>query len=682
MELLAPAGGPRALKAAIDAGADAVYFGLKELNARRGAENFTQENLVDNIQYVHERKAKAYLTLNIDISQRELGEAARHLELARQCKVDAVLIKDPALLKMIPCYPELEFHFSTQAGISSSAGVMAARDLGIRRVVLARELSLDEIRAASSVEGVDTEVFVQGALCFSVSGRCLLSSWIGGRSGNRGLCASPCRFEWKIGDSGAGRFLSMHDLSLLEKLDDLKQAGVRALKIEGRLKSPDWVSKAVQVYRRAIDSGVDEELRKEVIALGEYTGRKFTDAYLGSCRSGLTGESGRIAKPDEDQAEAIEDNKQSVPEEEGYGIELKSEGGKLACVFTSGGISKKYLYPVSLVGPHGKTVSLAGISEAFSEELIQGQFLSKFTADNPEMLMTRNILKKIREDLSSFLHLAKKKTDDKIKIKLPVDVQQILDLAKTDLVAGPNRKQFNGTLDLVRIRGYGNACEFRRKNPGCGIIADDISAADLRVSDFNWGNPPPVIALPPVFYENDISQLKTLLETCKAKKFTLEVNSWDGWFLAKDAGLKFNAGPGLAILNSMAAGFLHDKGCGSVVISSEADSQQAREMAPKSPVPLILYVYGRPVLMMSRVEFPQEFYGRIFRERRNCSMKLEKEWNLSVFRPDLPFDLRNNTKGNIAVADFAADLSGELKIEDGLPYTDEPKTFNYLRKLR
>ena len=194
IELLAPAGSPLVLRSAIGAGADAVYFGLKELNARIGAENFNQENLAENIRFVHEHNAKAYLTLNIDISQRELGQAARQLELARQCKVDAVLIKDPAVLKLMPCFPELDFHFSTQAGISSSAGVKAAKELGIKRVVLGRELTIGEIKSASAVDGMETEVFIQGALCFSISGRCLISSWLGGRSGNRGLCASPCRF--------------------------------------------------------------------------------------------------------------------------------------------------------------------------------------------------------------------------------------------------------------------------------------------------------------------------------------------------------------------------------------------------------------------------------------------------------------------------------------------------------
>ena len=198
LELLAPAGSFAALEAALEAGAGAVYLGLKNLNARRGAENFDQEEFARAVQAAHAGGARAYLTLNIDLSERDLGQAARILELARQAGADAVLVRDPALLALRREYPGLEFHFSTQTCMANSADVAAAGELGARRVVLAREMTLAEIAAASAVPGVQTEVFAQGALCFCVSGRCLLSSWVGGRSGNRGTCTSPCRVPWDV----------------------------------------------------------------------------------------------------------------------------------------------------------------------------------------------------------------------------------------------------------------------------------------------------------------------------------------------------------------------------------------------------------------------------------------------------------------------------------------------------
>ena len=230
LELLAPAGDFAALEAALEAGAGAVYFGLKNLNARRGAENFDQEEFVRAVQAAHARGARAYLTLNIDLTERDLGQAARILELARQAGADAVLVRDPALLALRRGWEgeaPAEFHFSTQTCMANSADVAAAGELGARRVVLAREMTLAEIAAASAVPGVQTEVFAQGALCFCVSGRCLLSSWGGGRSGNRGTCTSPCRVPWEVEGQPAGTPLSMRDLSAIRRLDDFRRADVR-----------------------------------------------------------------------------------------------------------------------------------------------------------------------------------------------------------------------------------------------------------------------------------------------------------------------------------------------------------------------------------------------------------------------------------------------------------------------
>jgi len=289
LELLAPAGDLASLEAALEAGAGAVYFGLKTLNARRGAENFDQEEFVRAVQAAHARGARAYLTLNIDLTERELGQAARILELARQTGADAVLVRDPALLALRPECPELEFHFSTQTCMANSADVAAAGQLGARRVVLARELTLAEIAAASAVPGVQTEVFCQGALCFCVSGRCLLSSWAGGRSGNRGTCTSPCRVPWEVEGQPAGTPLSMRDLSTIHRLDDLRKAGVWSLKIEGRLKTAAWVGQAVSLYRRALAGEDPRELAEAAEALGAYTGRESTCAYLDAQRDRLTG---------------------------------------------------------------------------------------------------------------------------------------------------------------------------------------------------------------------------------------------------------------------------------------------------------------------------------------------------------------------------------------------------------
>jgi collagenase-like PrtC family protease len=682
IELLAPAGGPKVLLAAVEAGADAVYFGLKELNARIGAENFNQENLADNVRLVHERHAKAYLTLNIDISQRELGQAARQLELARQCKVDAVLIKDPSLLRLMPCFPELDFHFSTQAGISSAAGVKAAKELGMKRVVLGRELSIGEIRSASSVEGIETEVFIQGALCFSISGRCLISSWLGGRSGSRGLCASPCRFLWGVGDGKSGRFLSMHDLSLLEKIEELKAAGVKSLKIEGRLKSPEWVAKAVGIYRRAIDLGVDDSLRKEVIALGEYTGRSLSSGYIDGCRKCMTGESGRVAKF-AGETEAEDNKKTGAPEDDlMYHLEVKEAGGKLIWLFRYRDLTREISLPLSVIRNEKRAIPLKEIGDSFALVPVQGLILGSFSAHNDAMIVPKSMLGKVNTELSSFLHFAKKEPETKVRINLPGNVQDILNVnptANNEL----NIRSLGAHPDTVRISGLEKACEFHGKYPNARMILDQMdSKAVLKFLAENK-NYSPTIALPPVFYEGDISEIEKLILVCVEKGLAVEVNSWDGWYLAKSANVKIEAGPGLMVLNSIAADFLNGKGCRAVSLSIESDCNQIADICDKCAVPLTMYVYSRPVLMISRAELAGEMYGGIFHDRRKSEMKLGREWNLAVFRPVQAFDLRASRDEKIKVAHVVVDLSGSRNpCVDWISKPNPSCSFNFSRKLR
>ncbi|MHC4871455.1 MAG: peptidase U32 family protein [Planctomycetota bacterium] len=295
MEILSPAGNRKSLEAALAARADAVYFGLTNLNARIGAENFHFSELKEVVGLIHAAGARAYLTLNIDISEREAGQAVRTLALAAECGVDAVLCKDPLFVDYIDLFPDMEFHFSTQAGICNSAGVEQAKAVGVKRVVLARELSEKEIKACSAVSGIETEIFIQGALCFCISGRCFLSSWGGGRSGNRGTCTSPCRVEWHSDGRGLNRPLSMNDLSLFERLPQIERCGVACLKIEGRLKGPAWVTEATELCREILENGFDSSLRERINGLGNYSGRKMTSGFFDTVYADLTAEGGRTS---------------------------------------------------------------------------------------------------------------------------------------------------------------------------------------------------------------------------------------------------------------------------------------------------------------------------------------------------------------------------------------------------
>lgn len=290
-ELLAPAGTMECLHAAVCAGADAVYLGLDEFNARRNAGNFTLERFAEACEYAHLRGVRLYVTLNVEILPSELSRA---LELARQAYevgADAFIVQDIGLASELHrAYPQIPWHASTQMNIHSVAGVEAAARLGASRVTLARELAFEEIAELCEVAagfGMDVEVFAHGALCVCYSGQCLMSSMIGGRSANRGLCAQACRLPYELKNERSDEtlpadgehLLSPRDLCTIDVLGELSRAGVGSLKIEGRMKSADYVHEVVSVYREVLDAdGVSNEGHRARLA--EAFSRGFTTAYL------------------------------------------------------------------------------------------------------------------------------------------------------------------------------------------------------------------------------------------------------------------------------------------------------------------------------------------------------------------------------------------------------------------
>ena len=266
LELLAPAGSPEAVTAAVQAGADAVYLGFGDFNARRNAKNFTLEELTQAVSYCHVRGVKVYLTLNTLLTDRELPAAAETAAQAAQAGVDAVLIQDLGVLRMLrQAAPRLAVHGSTQLTVHSLEGVRRCAELGMTRVVLSRELSREAIEYICLRSPIEIEVFAHGALCMCYSGQCFFSSVIGGRSGNRGLCAQPCRLAYGWGRKADGHPLSLKDMSLAGHLQELRKLGVKCVKLEGRMKRPEYVSIVTGIYARAIHEDREptaEELRQ------------------------------------------------------------------------------------------------------------------------------------------------------------------------------------------------------------------------------------------------------------------------------------------------------------------------------------------------------------------------------------------------------------------------------------
>jgi len=293
IELLSPAGNMESLKAAVKAGADAVYIGGKFFGARSSSKNFTPKELEEAIRYCHIRGVKVYVTVNILVLNEEINKLLGYLKKLYSMDVDAVIVQDLGVLALIKKhFKDFECHASTQMSIHNSFGALAVKNMGIDRVVAAREMELDEIKKIVSNEGPPVEVFIHGALCISYSGQCLISSVIGGRSGNRGTCAQPCRRQYELIEKTSageavldkGYLLSTKDLCSAESLDEIAASGVSSLKIEGRMKRPEYVFAVTRFYRDAllmIENGQTKPCKPSGIKeLKQIFNRKFTKGFI------------------------------------------------------------------------------------------------------------------------------------------------------------------------------------------------------------------------------------------------------------------------------------------------------------------------------------------------------------------------------------------------------------------
>ncbi len=276
IEILAPAGGKEALLAAVKAGADAVYLGVGKFNARRNADNFSKEDLAQTVSFCHQNGVKVHLTLNTLILEEEIKDAFDMAAFAAECGVDALIVQDVGIAALIKKYiPDLPIHASTQMSIHNACGAVMAYEMGFCRVVTARELNKEEIKnITESVPQIETEIFVHGALCMSVSGQCYLSALLGSRSGNRGLCAQACRLDFKCGKRDYA--LSLKDLSLVDYLKDIS---VNSVKIEGRMKRPEYVAAAVYNCKKAV-SGESVSEEEKALLRAAFSRSGFTDNYF------------------------------------------------------------------------------------------------------------------------------------------------------------------------------------------------------------------------------------------------------------------------------------------------------------------------------------------------------------------------------------------------------------------
>lgn len=649
-ELLAPAGNMDSLKAALESGADAVYFGLQSLNARQGAENFELETLNQTVEYIQNHNARAFLTLNIDLTTRDVGKAARILTIAEKAGVNAVLFTDPAILLLKPHFPEIEFHFSTQASITTSEGVKAAKDLGISRVVVAREMSSEEIKAACKIDGVEIEVFTQGALCLCISGRCLLSSWGGGKSGNRGACTSPCRVTWRISKGDRDDILSTQDLSLIEQLPELTAAGVACLKIEGRLKNASWVAKAVKLYRDVLD-GREHYKKEDTLPLGEYTGRSMTDGYYTSQRHTVFGSGGRVSSKERTVKEHdILPDTSAIPEAtkgkdtsnsslpEYFDLSIMSDNKSLECELDYNNKKEAWTLPKTVIKHESRGLSISDAANWLGQIKIQGITLNQFFTDNPEFLISKKAVNKIADRVSAAIHRIRKQTSitTETKITLSDPVKMLTKFKERNI---ENKFTISDMPNAVRIN-ITQIDEILTVIQPERIIIEEASADNITELLKYSKKSELIIALPSVFFEHEVAKLKKLCIKCKEYNISVEVNGWDSWKIAKDSGVKFTGGTGIAVLNPLAAEALQSLGFESISYSLEAGEKQLIDLSRSCPAVSMITVFSRPVLAHTRADFIDKLdESTILRDSRNISLSVHFREDITELRSTKPFSI-------------------------------------------
>ncbi|GHU87872.1 hypothetical protein FACS1894202_02940 [Clostridia bacterium] len=512
MEILAPAGSYESLIAAVRCGADAVYLGGKALNARRSAANFDDDELRRAVSYCRERNVKVYLTLNTLVFDEELESAQNVIETACSLGIDALIVQDLSIASIArKTCPTLELHASTQMSVHNLEGVKQLKTLGFSRAVLAREMSAEEIAAVSGV--LDLEVFVHGALCASVSGQCLLSSVIGGRSGNRGMCAQPCRLPFKDGSYP----LSLKDLSLISRVDELKKLGVRSLKIEGRMKRPEYVAAAVTALRRAINGEQPDYRALESV----FSRSGFTDGYFADRRDASM--FGTRGKDDVTAAEPVlkklanlyKDERQSIPLDALLTLRL-GEPSKLTL---SGVTATGSILQLAQTAP----TTLEKAETAISKMGGTPYFLNSFAAEiEPDVMLPSSELNALRrnslEQLSTLRSAAKPHSFTRTEIP---------------------RNSHKHTILKIRARVSS------REQLTCG--------ADEFVVPLEEWDGVGFLEIPSIVFPTDMPKLRKLLENAKNRGATdALVGNLGGLRLAEEFGFTPHGGHALNITNGYA----------------------------------------------------------------------------------------------------------------------------------
>lgn len=580
-EILAPAGGYDALVAAVRCGANAVYLGGKALNARRNASNFSDEELREAVAYCHARNVKVYLTLNTLVADSELETAYDAIECACNSHADALILQDIGLVSLVrQVCPDMPMHASTQMSVQSIEGVRELEKMGFTRVVLPRELSESEIAAIAAKTDMELEYFVHGALCMCVSGQCLMSSVLGGRSGNRGLCAQPCRLPFGVNSKG-GNALSLKDLSLVDELRRLEEAGVCSFKIEGRMKRPEYVAAAVTACKNSLNNINDYNINEALRAVFSRSG--FTKGYF----------EGKLGK-DMFGVRRKEDVEGAAPVLSSLARLYDGEKPLLPADME---LKFKRSEPLTLkVSACGKTAAVTGDipSEAVNKAVTEEELRDRLAKCGGTQFFAGDISIDLDEGLNvpaSAINRLRRQALTELDGELAKG--RDIPFTRTERFTAPHRAERM----KLHARFFSEA-SVSDSLDGLARVILPIETSPETLKRVLDSGAQAAVEIPSAVFSNADKYVKKLTELKENGLSLAWACGLDGVGIARRAGLRFVCGFGMNIFNSVSVSEAAILGAEDCLLSCEVSLAQAAHIGGKLPRGLM--IYGRIPLMMTR----------------------------------------------------------------------------------
>ena len=587
LELLSPAGSMDALRAAVQNGANAVYLGIGTFNARQGAKNFTLETLGEALKYCHVRGVDVHLTLNTLVTDREFKAVSDLIRKTAEAGVDAFIVQDLGVAQLCrQIAPDVPIHGSTQMTIHSLAGVQLCAALGMKRVVLSRELNREEIRYICANSPIEIEIFGHGALCMCYSGQCYLSSIIGGRSGNRGRCAQPCRQSYGYGRWENKYPLSLKDNCLVHYVREMEAMGVTSLKLEGRMKRPEYVATVTRVYREAIDEGqVTEQMMDDLYTAFNRQG--FTNGYY---TNRVDGKMFGTRTDTQDDPQWLQQARQSYESGETSLVDIQ-----FRCAVTVDGCV------LTVTDPEGRTCSVAGPKPELAQSVaLSGQVLSGWlsktggtpyrcteirTHIDPGLTVSASAINAMRRELLNRLTALRGRMEPRT-VRAPKAVPNYKGNTKLPglTIQVTTREQLTPTLVNT---------ETAMLYVPIHLLTED--AALCRV----LGKRGRVAAvLPRIVHDGELAKLRTDLEQVRALGIKdVLVGNYGQVIPAREAGMRLHGDFGLNVFNSASMNMLQQMDFASACLSFELTLPQIRDIS--KAIPTEIFAYGRLPLMIT-----------------------------------------------------------------------------------